>query len=406
MLAIRTINLGKKYELYRRPGDILKEIFSFGKRTYHEDFWALKDVNLEIPMGSTLGVVGENGAGKSTLLGLLTSSLHPTEGEVSVKGRVSAILELGAGFHPEFTGRDNIYMNCSILGMTKEEIDGKFESIVEFSELGDFIERPVKTYSSGMYVRLAFSVATSVDPEILMVDEALSVGDQHFQKKCVDRMMGFKEQGKTILFCSHSMYQVKQVCDKAVWLKGGSVAALGGVNDVVDEYVDYERSKDSHISRQSKDVEKPREGGFKDSTARADRPVLKEVALTDGNGVSKGTFKTGETLGVGVYSRVERPGEKVVVGVIITRNDNVHCYGVSTQMDGVDLKEVEPGVYYIKLKYPRLPLMSGKYHLDVYLLDETGVHVYDAAHNVCPFEVRHEGVEMGMVRLSHEWFTD
>jgi ABC-type polysaccharide/polyol phosphate transport system ATPase subunit len=406
MLAIRTINLGKKYELYRRPGDILKEVFSFGRRIYHQDFWALKDITLEIPVGSTLGVVGENGAGKSTLMGILTNSLHPTEGQVHVNGRVSAILELGAGFHPEFTGRDNIYMNCSILGMTKQEIDEKFQGIADFSELGEFIGRPVKTYSSGMYVRLAFSVATSVDPEILIVDEALSVGDQHFQKKCVDRMMGFKEQGKTIIFCSHNTYQIKQVCDNAVWLKGGRLEAFGNVNEVVDGYVDYERSKDSETDLSSAGREKPRGNEYKDRTQWPGRPVIKEVILTDEKGVAKKVFNTGETLDIDVYSYLERPVDKPVVGIVIKRNDNIICYGVSTQVDGVDLKEVEPGIYNIKLRYPALPLLSGSYHLDTYLLDESGVHVYDAALKVCPFEVRHNGVEMGMVYLSHRWLSD
>lgn len=411
MLAIRAIELCKKYQLYKSSGDVLKEVIFLGKRCYHQDFWALKDINMEVLMGTSLGIVGENGAGKSTLLSIFTGSLNPTCGEVVINGRLSAILELGVGFNSEFTGRDNIYINCSILGMSKREIDEKFQSIVDFSELGTFIEQPIKTYSSGMQVRLAFSVATSIDPEILIVDEALAVGDQHFQKKCVDRILRFREEGKTILFCSHSMYLIKQICDRAMWLKDGQIAALGDVNEVVNQYVDYERAKDSQHNSVSTSVTKDKDKGefkvgrYTNIINSLDKPIIQEVFLTDGNGNSKEVFKTGDTMEVGVYSHVQPPGESGVVGVVIMRNDNVECYGVSTQVDGVEMKEIESGCYYVKLKYPSLALLSGKYYLNIYLLDKTGVHVYDTVKTLS-FQVRHDSIELGMVFLDHQWLID
>ena len=403
MLAIKAKNLGKKYELYSRPADVLKEVFSGGKKHYHEDFWALKDISVEIPMGSALGIIGENGAGKSTLLKLLTGSLNPTEGELAVNGRLSAILELGAGFHPEFTGRDNIYMNCSILGMSREEIDEKFQGIVDFSELGDFIERPLKTYSSGMYVRLAFSVATSIDPYILIVDEALSVGDQHFQKKCIDRIMGYREAGKTIIFCSHNMYQIKRICDSALWLKEGRVAAYGKESEVTDKYVDYERQKDAAVKVTVVDDANFNGEERQSNMDHPGRPLVKEVILTDENGNTKNIFKMGEVLEVNISYETFEADEAVVVGVVMLRNDKVRCYGVSTQIDGINIKEAEPGIYCIRLKYPDLPLLSGEYFLNVILLDESGVHIYDRVQEACQFKVKHDSVEMGIVYLEHEW---
>jgi ABC-type polysaccharide/polyol phosphate transport system ATPase subunit len=237
MLAIKAIDIGKKYEIYNKPSHRLKEFLFLGKRRFHQDFWALRNIYLEVEAGSTVGVIGNNGAGKSTLLKLLTGTTKSTCGELIINGRVSALLELGAGFHPEFSGRDNIYMNCTILGMTKEEIDSKFESIVNFSELGDFIYHPLKIYSSGMYMRLGFSVAISVDPDILIIDEALSVGDEYFRGKCLNKINDFKKYGKTILFVSHDIEMVKNLCDFVILLEKGEIIAQGSADEVADIYL-------------------------------------------------------------------------------------------------------------------------------------------------------------------------
>ena len=238
-LAISAQHLSKTFLLYDRPIDRLKQMVMRGRRRYYKDFAALHDVTFELQKGEVLGLVGRNGAGKSTLLQLICGTLTPTHGQVTVHGRVAALLELGAGFNPEFSGRENIYLNASILGLTKVEIDERYDAIVDFSGIADFIYQPVKTYSSGMYVRLAFSIATSVNPDILVIDEALSVGDGAFARKSFDRIMRLKESGATILFCSHSMYQIEALCTRAIWLEKGNVMQLGSPASVVASYLTF-----------------------------------------------------------------------------------------------------------------------------------------------------------------------
>ncbi len=235
-IAISARNLGKCYAIYNTPKDKLKEVLCFGRRNYHRDFWALRDISFDIKRGETVGIIGRNGSGKSTLLQILCGTLAPTVGTVEIRGRVSALLELGSGFNPEFTGKENVYMNASILGLSKEEIDSKYQSIVDFADIGDFIDQPVKKYSSGMYVRLAFSVAINVEPDILVVDEALAVGDVFFQRKCYSRMHHIKANGATILFVSHSASTVIELCDRAVLLDAGEAILRGSPKLVVSRY--------------------------------------------------------------------------------------------------------------------------------------------------------------------------
>jgi len=233
--AIEAQGLTKNYQVYRRPFDRLKE--SALRRPCHDRIEALTDVTFEVPEGGTLGIIGENGAGKSTLLKILAGTVRPTSGHLVNRGRVAALLELGSGFHPEFSGRQNIYLNAALLGLKEKEIREREASIIAFSELENAIDRPVKTYSSGMYVRLAFSIATSVDPQILIIDEALSVGDQRFQQKCVDRMMNFRNANKTLIICTHSMYMINELCSHTLWLKNGRTCLLGKTSSVVSSYL-------------------------------------------------------------------------------------------------------------------------------------------------------------------------
>src|SRR2546428_3510675 len=220
-LAVRTVELTKHYDIYKRPIDRLLEFVT--RRARHTIFPALQDVTFEVERGEAVGIIGQNGAGKSTLLKLLCSVTRPTSGTIEAVGTIASILELGTGFHPEFSGRDNAALNAAILGLSPAEIKRKLPAILEFSELGTFLDRPVKTYSSGMYMRLAFSVAVNVDPDILVIDEALAVGDGHFQKKCVDRIREFQQQGRTIFFCSHALYYLTSLCRRAMWLGHRSV---------------------------------------------------------------------------------------------------------------------------------------------------------------------------------------
>src|SRR5579872_4751077 len=233
MHAVRFENVSKSYPIYDAPGDRLKELVTFNRLEFHRNFWALHDASFEVRRGETFCVIGENGSGKSTLLQLVAGILQPSSGTVAVEGRVSALLELGAGFNPEFTGRDNVYLNGSIMGLSTREIDARYKDIEEFAEIGDFIDRPVKTYSSGMALRLAFAVAINVDPEILIVDEALAVGDAYFRHRCMRRVQELRARGLTIIFVSHSMADVKAIGDRALWLRHGQAVAIGNVETVV-----------------------------------------------------------------------------------------------------------------------------------------------------------------------------
>ena len=238
-------NVSKSYPIYSSPSARLKELASFNRRSFHRDFWALREVDFDIASGETFCIVGENGSGKSTLLQMVAGILHPTTGEVTVRGRVSALLELGTGFNPEFTGRDNVYVNAAILGLSRKQIDAKFRQIEEFAEIGSFIDQPVKTYSSGMAIRLAFAVAIHVDPEILLVDEALAVGDIYFRQRCLRKVHELRANGVTILFVTHAVSEVKSIGDRAMWLDQGRIQAIGGPDDVVTRYTAAMVEKDN-----------------------------------------------------------------------------------------------------------------------------------------------------------------
>ncbi len=243
-------NVSKSYPIYAKPGDRLKEIATFHKRRFHQDYWALRDVSFDVRRGETFCLVGQNGCGKSTLLQICAGILQPSSGTVSVNGRIAALLELGAGFNPEFSGRDNVYLNGAILGISAKEMDRKFADIAEFAEIGDFIHQPVKTYSSGMVVRLAFAVAINVDPEILLVDEALAVGDIYFRQRCLRKVHELRARGVTILFVSHATADVKALGDRALWLDHGQIMAVGNTERVVSQYLAAMAEKDAHYQAQ------------------------------------------------------------------------------------------------------------------------------------------------------------
>lgn len=230
-------NVSKSFKLYHDKATTLKERLLFLRSSKADVFWALKDINLIIESGKTVGLIGHNGSGKSTLLKLITKIIYPTSGEIITHGRVSSLLELGAGFHPDFTGRENIYINASIFGLSRKEIDSKLESIIEFSELRDFIDSPIRTYSSGMYTRLAFSVAVHVSPDILLIDEILAVGDINFQKKCIAKIKEFKKKGVTMVFVSHNMNDVLEICDSVVWLDKGRMIEYGDTETIARKYL-------------------------------------------------------------------------------------------------------------------------------------------------------------------------
>ena len=391
MYAVEANNLSKIYRMYQRPLDRLKEALL--RKPFRETFESLRNISFAVPYGQPLGIIGDNGAGKSTLLKICAGTLTPTTGEVITRGRVSALLELGTGFHSEFTGRQNIYLNAALQGLTGSEIKEMEPKIIDFAELGQFIDMPLKTYSSGMIVRLAFSIATSVDPDILIVDEALSVGDQYFQKKCVDRIMEFREKRKTILFCSHSMYMVNQLCQKTIWLDNGSVRAEGPAHHITAAYETYTREKGGGHKRNQ---------GSGPAKADEKNPVvIRSITMNDHNGPITLAYK--ESLDI--ILEFESVDEcSFWVGLEIQRNDGLVCHGVKMSRDKSQPLRMK-GVGKVRLRYRSLPLLHGDYSVMGAILDESGLHVYDKKQSetfsiVPPDEW---GEESGILDLDHEW---
>ncbi len=365
--VISARNLSKAYRVYAKPYHRALELLLPGVRR-HREFWALRNVTLEIPRGSSVGIIGENGAGKSTLLKLLTGITLPTSGEVKVTGRVASLLELGAGFHPEFSGRDNVHLNCSILGMSEEEIAERFPKIAEFSELGDFIDRPVKTYSSGMYVRLAFAVAASVDPDILMIDEALSVGDEHFKGKCVNRLNEFREQGKTTVFVSHDMGAVKNMCRHVILLDRGEVVEQGTAEKVADEYLRRAHLRgNERLSTLNREADAyPRWGSGEILTGM--------IGMLSGEGKPSLVFRTGEPFTVTVEYRVQKHVRDPVFGLGIFRADGTYVNGSNHAWRNrpIRIEGVEPGESgEARMEFASMPVLPGQYYLTVYLYDHS-----------------------------------
>ena len=394
-IAIKADKLGKEYQLYGRPLDRLKQIFAGNKRRYYREFSALSDVSFELKKGEVLGLVGRNGAGKSTLLQLICGTLTPSIGSVNVQGRIAALLELGAGFNPEFSGRENVYLNASILGLSRDEIDDRYAAIVEFSGIGEFIDQPVKTYSSGMYVRLAFSIATSVDPDILIVDEALSVGDGAFARKSFDRIMKLKAKGCTILFCSHSTYQIEALCGRAIWLEKGRVQMMGNPATVVANYQGFldrdGRSTNEEVSKE-------------DFSPKGHSRIVRVDTSVDGIvGKSLEVRSMEQALGVSVCFASDLALPSPVVAVTLNAPDGRTITSSSTQADGLVLERDANGRGTAMIEFPAIPLLKGEYFVWVYLLSEDGIHVYDTAGNVATLHFSQKSLEQGLVSLSHDW---
>jgi len=402
MISIQAKDLGKAYRIYEKPINSLKEFIL--RRSYHKTFWALQNVNFSLSQGTSLGIIGGNGAGKTTLLQLLAGTIAPTNGAVERHGRVSAILELGSGFHPDLTGIENIRLGCAMIGLSPAETEKRLSKIIEFSELENFIKHQVKTYSTGMYARLAFSVATAVNPDILIVDEALSVGDQHFQKKCVDHMLQFQEQGKILIFCSHFMYLVQKVCKQCLWLRDGKPEVYGQTIEVTERYQDYARSLDA---------QKPAlPSTANEKSGEADRHLedtpkqgANIIDVTLAGDIDNGLIETGGTFKVCVKASLSTAAKKedTHLGLLINRNDNTRCYGLSTEMDQSKLYPLTEDEYGVSFVIDKLPLLAGKYSLDIFLLDGSGMHLYDVRNGIVPFTVRQGTKEVGVARLPHRW---
>ncbi len=366
-IAVRADKVSKTYRLYDTPAERLKEIVL--RRPRHRAFQALSNVSFELPRGKALGLIGENGAGKSTLLKIVAGTTQPTSGSVERHCVVASILELGMGFHPEFSGRENARMNAALLGLTGPEIRRRLPEIRDFAELGDFFDRPVRTYSSGMALRLAFAVATHADADLLIVDEALAVGDGYFQKKSIDRITAFQKRGGTLLFCSHALYYVALLCDRAIWLRQGAVAAEGPSLPVVRGYEEFLQEKDRKRSEGEHPAEAAGTGGR--SPAR-----FTEVLVHDGSGYPRTEFATGETVAVDLAFETEDPTLAFHLRVGIDREDGVQAFAVDTRPEAW-APLTGRSRYRVRLVVPELPIAQGDFRVYAYLGDEHALHVHD-----------------------------
>ena len=396
--AIKVENLSKVYRLYDKPMDRLKESIHPMRKKYHKDFYALNDVSFEIKKGETVGIIGKNGSGKSTLLKIITGVLTPSAGSVEVNGKVSALLELGAGFNPEFTGIENIYLNGTIMGYTKEEMDTRLDDILSFADIGDFVHQPVKMYSSGMFVRLAFAVAISVEPDILIVDEALSVGDMYFQLKCINKIKEFKKRGKTILFVTHDVYTVRNICNYAVWINGGEIELEGEVECVVNEYEKFFKRSDNFLGETN--VEEMRKVG-KDEVLR-----ILNVAFYDKDKKKKSKFKAGEDIVADVEYEVFKEIDNIVGGIAIFDSTGYYICGLNTKLDKVKINN-NIGKHQLTLEYPSINLLPGTYFIDIGFFEDSAVARLDYKSKFGYFNIDLSGyLAEGVVLLTHNWSCD
>lgn len=366
------------------------------------DFEALKNVTLSIPKGETWGIIGRNGSGKSTLLKLVAGIYKPDTGAMTVNGRVSALIELGAGFHPDFSGRENVFINASILGLPKKEIHEKFDEIVAFAELEDFIDNPVRTYSSGMFMRLGFSVAIHVDPDILLVDEVLAVGDQAFGARCKEKMNSFKKAGKTILLVTHDLSEVERWCDGAVWIDKGEIQRIGKPNRVIDAYLSAVAESENQGRLEDHKLD---ETAQEQTNRWGTREVeLTKVALRGADGAERYVYQSGDSMTVEIdyisHSTVREP----VFGVGINKNDGALCYGVNTSIENIHIDEIS-GEGKVSVRFDRLDLVDGAYTISVAAHAKDG-HPYDYHDQMYEFSMRSKIKDVGVFRPPHEWMIN
>jgi ABC-2 type transport system ATP-binding protein len=389
--AISVDDVWKRFRLYHERNQSIKAMVVRGRRARYEEFDALKGVSFEIAEGSTFGLIGENGSGKSTLLKCMARILRPDRGAITTHGKISALLELGAGFHPELSGRENVYLNGAILGMAKRQIEQRFDEIVEFAGLERFIDTPVKNYSSGMYVRLGFAVAINVDPDILLVDEVLAVGDEQFQRKCSEKFAEFKESGKTIVIVSHALGTMRALCDEVALLEHGALIDVGPPGQVVDAYLG-----EVHSDRIADGEHGVRWG--------SGEGAISDIELLDATGQSVTTVRTGDDVTFRLHYEMAQPIDQPVFGLAIYTIDGVHVTGPNTREANFVPDRLE-GSGFVDFHVPRLLLVRGIYDLSVSLVDHSVLHAYDFRHRAFRFDVERGTPEeqFGVVSLGGEW---
>jgi lipopolysaccharide transport system ATP-binding protein len=394
-------NLSKEYKIYPSPVDRLKSLLS--KKTHYKSHLALDGVTFSLRRGQCLGIIGDNGAGKSSLLKLIAGTLQPSAGAVEKNGRVTAILELGAGFHPEFSGRENLHFAGSLMGFSSQDLSGLEDAVIRFADLGEAIDRPLKTYSSGMVVRLAFGLVTAVMPELLIVDEALAVGDQSFQKKCTDRIDEFRRQGCSILFCSHSLYHVRQICDLALWLEKGRVKAFGETESVLASYESHVREQLNEKTDQLTTTNTTRPNANTKSRKAISGTVnrITSVQVAD-LGVGNPPLLQSKNLLITVTVEIQKE-EIPSIGLMLEQLHGVGVTSVASHADNVKPIAIDHGVWKISLTFPDLPLHTGEYVISAYLFDGQGLVVYDEWLHCQKFKYIYPSLTPGLVRLPHYW---
>ncbi|MCB9741077.1 MAG: ABC transporter ATP-binding protein [Alphaproteobacteria bacterium] len=447
--VIEASRVSKRFRIYLNDRSRFFEFF--GRRRHHQEHWALRDVSFQVRRGRSFGIIGANGAGKSTLLKLIAGISEPTTGELAVRAPLSTLLDLGLGFHANFSGRENIFLNCSLLGMSRAQIEDRLPAIIEFAELGEFIDYPVRTYSSGMSLRLGFAIAAHMDSEVFLVDEVLAVGDQYFQRKCVRKIEEFLGMGRTIVLVSHDLHAIRALCDEVMWLDGGEVCAVGPAREVVERYLDLDRARAA--VKPTRPTLAPLPGGralppppAPKYRATVDDPELRRavsaacalpeaaeiwaaaaeteayetydgdtavmigsgevrvlhVRVLDGRGTPRERFQSGESMIVAVTFRTTQPIERPILGVAIHRNDGVYVYGPNTRFDGV-LDGTYDGIYTYFIHYPELRLLAGRYQLSIAVFDKSHYKPHVWHNRLHDFEVAQEVEDHGMVRLEHAW---
>jgi lipopolysaccharide transport system ATP-binding protein len=371
--AVVADHLHKSYNVFASPVERIKRMVA--GRGRFMSFKALDDVSFSIPKGSAVGIIGENGAGKSTLLKIIAGTTMPSSGAVNVSGVVAAILELGAAFHPEFTGRDNAVLYGALMGLEQSDMVDRLDAILDFAELGKFIDHPIKCYSTGMAMRLAFAVATHVDPDLLVIDEALAVGDGYFQKKCVNKILDIKAGGCTILFCSHSMYYVTSFCDRAIWLSSGRVEEDGPAQQVVTKYEEYLVTREK---RRLTELQEDQPDQVREMLPTGQQAMIRSIRVLDVEGNEVHSYYPEMDLWIEVCWESIDPDAAFHIGVSLDRGDGTRVVGVATQYDGIT-PAAGAGRHQIKVHLRALPLAQGTYSVTAYLFDASGLHVYDQA---------------------------
>ena len=385
----------KKFRLYHEKNQYLKAAVMRGGRAKYEDFWALRDVSFEVPHGEAFGIIGSNGSGKSTILKCLAGILAPDRGSVAANGRVAALLELGAGFHPDLSGRENVGLNAAILGMTGWEVDEKFDDIVGFAGLEQFIDTPVKNYSSGMVVRLGFAVAINVEPEILIIDEVLAVGDEEFQQRCFQKIEQFRREGRTIVFVSHGLTQVSQFCHRAMWLDHGEVKMIGPAYEVVSEYTGV-----AHHVEQVEESEISDEPLSRWGTGEV---RITRVVMTSDDGREAHTFTSGKPFAVRVDYEIVEPVKELVVGLRITHLHGFNVFGTNTKRRGVKLPtDQRHGT--VRFKVDSLAILEGTFDITIDISDNAEVNPFDHLEKAIRFNVIQTGTyDEGVTRMDGDW---